>query len=155
MAFEAMQNSSGMAAGGAGVATAQAVVEKGVSAVLTGNCGPNAYQVLNAAGVEVITGVSGPVKEAIKGYRQGRFIPAPQANVTDHFGASPGGGRGGGMGRGMGRGTGAGMGFSSGPSPQMGSLEQGLAELKTQSQLLAKQLADVQRRLDELEKPGK
>jgi len=106
MQFEAMENSSAMAAGGAGISAAQMVADKGVKAVLTGNCGPNAYQVLSAAGIQVITGVSGKVKDAVQGYKEGKFQAGSQANVPDHFGVSYGGGMGGGMGMGRGMGTG-------------------------------------------------
>jgi predicted Fe-Mo cluster-binding NifX family protein len=49
--------------GGAGIQSATAMSEHGVSAVLTGNCGPNAYQTLAAAGIDVIVGCSGQVAE--------------------------------------------------------------------------------------------
>lgn len=42
MEFEAIDNTNKMASGGAGIASAQAVAQKGVQVVLTGNCGPNA-----------------------------------------------------------------------------------------------------------------
>ena len=61
MEFEALENSSAMASGGAGISAAQMIAGKGLEAVLTGNCGPNAYQVLSAASIQVITGVSGKV----------------------------------------------------------------------------------------------
>jgi predicted Fe-Mo cluster-binding NifX family protein len=98
MQFEALENSGAMAGGGAGVSTAQMIASKGVEAVLTGNCGPNAYQVLSAAGIKVITGVAGKVQDAIQGYKSGKFQASSQPNVGDHFG----------MGRGMGRGRGMG-----------------------------------------------
>ena len=104
--FEAVDNSSATAAGGAGISTAQMIVKKGVEAVLTGNCGPNAHQVLSPAGIKVITGVSGKVKDAIAEYKLGTYSASQQANVPDHFGM----GGGGGTGRGMGRGGGGGMG---------------------------------------------
>jgi predicted Fe-Mo cluster-binding NifX family protein len=106
MAFEAIDNASAMAAGGAGISAAQMIAGKGVEAVLTGNCGPNAYQVLSPAGIKVITGVSGKVKDIIEGYRAGRFKESSQANVPDHFGMGTGPGMGGGFGRGGGRGMG-------------------------------------------------
>jgi len=53
MEFEAVDNSSAMAAGGAGISAAQAIAGKGVQAVLTGNCGPNAYGVLSSADIQV------------------------------------------------------------------------------------------------------
>ena len=106
--FEALENSSASAAGGAGISAAQMIVKKGVEAVLTGNCGPNAHQVLSPAGIKVITGVSGKVKDAIAEYKLGTYTAAQQANVPDHFGM--GGNSGMGMGRGMGKGGDRGMG---------------------------------------------
>ncbi len=190
MEFEAMDNSSAMAAGGAGISAAQMVAGKGVEAVLTGNCGPNSHQVLSSAGIQIITGVSGKVKDAIEGYRAGKFKASSQANVPDHFGTGGGpgtgaagsgmgggmgggmgmgrgmgrgmgGGMGGGMGRGMGGGMSGGMGMgagmmpASGPAAQPQSPEHEIEALKDQSQALAQQLADIQRRLDDLENKGK
>jgi predicted Fe-Mo cluster-binding NifX family protein len=116
--FEALDNSSATAAGGAGISAAQMIVGKGVEAVLTGNCGPNAHQVLSSAGIKIITGVSGKVKDAIVEYKLGTYSAAQQANVPDHYGMGGGGGAGrgmgGGMGKGMGRGGGRGMGRRTG-----------------------------------------
>ena len=94
MEFEAVENSSAMAGGGAGVSTAQMIAGKGVEAVLTGNCGPNAYQVLSAAGIKVIIGVTGKVQDAIQDYKSGKLRASSQPNVRAHSGM----GRGGGMG---------------------------------------------------------
>lgn len=49
MEMESIENTNAIASGGAGVSTGQVIVSKGVGEVLTGNCGPNAYQVLSAA----------------------------------------------------------------------------------------------------------
>jgi len=178
MEFEALENSSAMAAGGAGISTGQMIASKGVEAVLTGNCGPNAYQVLSAAGLQVITGVTGKVRDAIQAYKSGQFQATSQPTVEAHFGmgATPGMGAGtgfgmggGGMGRGMGRGMGGGMGMGRGmgggmgagmmppvsPAPQPASPEQELEALKAQSQALAQQLTEIQRRIGQLEKGEK
>jgi predicted Fe-Mo cluster-binding NifX family protein len=104
MEFESLENSAATAGGGAGITTAQAIAGKGVAAVLTGNCGPNAYQVLNAAGIKVITGLSGSVREAIANYKAGKLKASSQPSVPGHFGMGGGTGMGrGGMGGGMGR----------------------------------------------------
>jgi predicted Fe-Mo cluster-binding NifX family protein len=154
MEFEAIDNSSAMAAGGAGIATAQMIAEKGAGAVLTGNCGPNAYQVLSSSGIQIITGVSGKIKDVIEDYRSGKFPASAQANVPDHFGmgggSSTGRGMGGGMGQGMGMGTGVMPPGGSAPQPQ--GPEQELEILKAQAQVLAEQLADIQQRIKGLEK---
>ena len=86
MEFEVVENSGALAGGGAGVATAQMIAGKGVEAVLTGNCGPNAFQVLSAAGIKVVIGVSGKVRDAVQGYKVGSLQPAPQPNVPGHLG---------------------------------------------------------------------
>ena len=78
--FEAVDNSSATATGGAGISAAQKIVRKGVKAVLTGNCGPKAHQVLSSAGIRVITGVSGRIKDAIASYKLGTY-PASDVNA--------------------------------------------------------------------------
>jgi predicted Fe-Mo cluster-binding NifX family protein len=100
MQLDTWENTNVAAGGGAGIATAQALAGKNISAVLTGNCGPNAYQTLNAAGIKVITGVTGKVKDAVQDYKDGKLKASTQPNVTGHFGT---GGGGMGHGRGMGR----------------------------------------------------
>lgn len=166
--FEVVDNSSAAASGGAGISAAQMIVGKGVKAVLTGNCGPNAYQVLSSAGIEVVAGVSGKVKDAIEGYKSGKFNASSQPNVPGHFGtggtpgmrAGPGFGTGRGMGRGrgMGSGMGVGGGMGFGGMPPMGPVSQPqdpqneLEILKVQSQMLAKQLEEIRSRIKELEK---
>ena len=122
MALEAIENPNVAAGGGAGVQSAQLMADKGVKAVLTGNCGPNAFQVFGAAGVQVLVGVSGTVRDAVEKYKQGTLGTASEANVNSHFGMGGGGmgrGMGGGMGggRGMGRGMGGGMGGGRGMAP--------------------------------------
>ncbi len=122
MQFEAVCNPNLSAMHGAGIQTAQMMASKGVSAVLTGNCGPNAFQTLSAAGIQVIVGVTGTVKDAVERYKKGELKPSSQASVAGHFGVGgtgpnpettpgagtfpggirgKGGGRGGGTGRGM------------------------------------------------------
>ena len=88
--FEAVENSNAQAMGGAGVQSGQLVASKDVKAVLTGNCGPNAFQTLNAAGIEVISGVSGIVRDAIEGYKSGELKSSSRPNVGSHFGMKGG-----------------------------------------------------------------
>lgn len=114
MTFEAFENESMSLGGGAGIQSGQFIASKGANVVITGNVGPNTSRTLNAAGVDVIVGVSGPIREAIERYKRGELSPANQANVPDHYGMGMGGGQsaspGGVMGQGMGRGMGQGMG---------------------------------------------
>lgn len=86
MEFEGIENTNVSAGGGAGIATAQLISGKGVVAVLTGNCGPNAFSVLQAANIPVMTGVSGTVREAVASYKAGKYNAISQANASPHSG---------------------------------------------------------------------
>jgi predicted Fe-Mo cluster-binding NifX family protein len=79
--YEAVPNPNTEAMGGAGIQSGQFVAGKEVKAVITGNVGPNAFQTLQAAGIEVITGVSGTVKEAIEKYKQGGLKASSSPSV--------------------------------------------------------------------------
>ncbi|MGB7056006.1 MAG: NifB/NifX family molybdenum-iron cluster-binding protein [bacterium] len=84
--FEAIENPNIDAAGGAGIQSGQLVAGKGVNAVLTGNVGPNAFQTLQTAGIDVVTGLSGSVKEAIEKYKKGGIEPTQGPSVSSKFG---------------------------------------------------------------------
>ena len=112
MEFEAISNPNLTLRSGAGIQSAQLMAEKGVTVVLTGNCGPNAFNVFGAAGIQVITGVNGQVRQAIQQYTSGALANTTPSNIQSQI--SPGMGSGiariGGMGRGMGRRGGKGSG---------------------------------------------
>ena len=84
--FEAIENPNISASGGAGIQSAQLVAQKEVKAILTGNVGPNAFQTLQAAGIEVIAGVSGTVTDAMEKYKKGELKSARGPSVNSKFG---------------------------------------------------------------------
>jgi predicted Fe-Mo cluster-binding NifX family protein len=156
--FEAIENSNLMASGGAGIASAQTVAEKEVQAVLTGNCGPNAYQTLSAAGIQVITGVTGTVREAIDQYNKGQFAAATQPSVSAHSGMG-GAGKGAASGRGAGGGTRSSAPGGGETMPKAGSAattgrKQEIQGLKDEAEALKQQLTDIQHRINKLAKKG-
>jgi predicted Fe-Mo cluster-binding NifX family protein len=83
--FEAVKNPNIDAVGGAGIQSGQLMANKSIKAVITGNIGPNAFQTLHAAGIEVITGASGSVKEVIEKYKRGGYKPAKGPSNTTKF----------------------------------------------------------------------
>ena len=86
MNFQAIDNENAQSAGGAGVQAGQLMAEKKVDAVLTGNAGPNAFQTLNAADIQVVTGVSGTVLDAVENYKRGDYQTTDKSTVESHFG---------------------------------------------------------------------
>ena len=140
MEFEAVENPNVALGGGAGIQSAQLMAAKDVKFVLTGNCGPNAHETLSAAGIGVIPGCSGTVRDAVEWFKAGQFNTASEPTVARHsgmadtppppagqpgLGGGAGMGRGPGGGRGMGRGMGKGMGRGQGRGQGGGGMGQG------------------------------
>lgn len=81
-----LENTQNMnAAQGAGIQAAQNVVNAGATAVVTGNCGPKAFQVLQAAGVKIYHTKQSSVGEALKAFLAGQLEEANSANVEAHW----------------------------------------------------------------------
>jgi predicted Fe-Mo cluster-binding NifX family protein len=140
MAFEAIENSNLGASGGAGIQSSQFVSNKSVEAVITGQVGPNAYSTLQAAGIKIITGGAGKIREMVEKFKNGQlssFAQGPTARA--HFG----------MGSGMGRGLQASPPNTAEPS----SHQEELNNLKEQSKQLRQQLNKVTEQIERLETP--
>ena len=82
MTFEAMPNDA-IAAPGAGTQAAQTIVNRGVDVLISGNIGPNAFQVLSTAGAKIAAGAYGTVKEAVEMYKSGRFADGSGGSFCD------------------------------------------------------------------------
>lgn len=130
MDSEAVDNPATNAAGGAGIQTAQFVVEQAARAVISGRVGPNAFDVLQAAGVPVYSFESGTVRQAVEAFRAGRLSTTDSASADAHAGLGS---------------------VSSDPLP---AREEEVAALRLKAAELREQLADVVDRLDRLEKGG-
>lgn len=86
MNFDVALNSQSLdLAQGAGIQSAQNVLIHKPDVVLTGNCGPKAFRVLQAAGVKVVVGVKGRIADAIGDYLNGKYPEATEANVEGHW----------------------------------------------------------------------
>lgn len=86
MEYEFVENTNTDASGGAGIQTAQFLASQQIKAVITGNCGPNAFKTLEAAEISAYVGGTGTVKELVEQYKNGQLQAASQANVDGHFG---------------------------------------------------------------------
>jgi predicted Fe-Mo cluster-binding NifX family protein len=149
MAVEAVDNPALAAPGGAGIQAAQFVIERGASAVITGNVGPNAFSVFRSAGIPVFTGQGETVGDAVEAFKKNELREVSGATGPAHAGMGRGTGRGMGMGR---RGSeAAGSPASVSASAHAGSRGEEIAELKGLASELRAQLAQVMDRLDRLE----
>ena len=170
MNFEALPNTSQTAPSGAGIQAAQTIANKGAKLVVTGSVGPNAYDALSSAGIDIITGVYGTVRDAVEKFKSGQLrdtTTAPTTTMGFGMGVGYGTGMGRGSGRGMGRGRG--MGFrrwqTTGPyvppptRPPLAqptstamSKEQEVHMLESQMNTLQQQLDQIKKRLEGLSK---
>ena len=125
--IESIDNSAGRdAAQGAGISAAGMVAEKGVQAVLTGRVGPKAMDVIERANIQVVSDISGTVRDAVAQFRTGAPAASAQPGQGQQMTSSgPEMGRGGGMGMGGGRRGGGGQGRCRGGGGRGGGGGQG------------------------------
>lgn len=163
MSYETMPNANMSAPSGAGIAAAQAVAQRGVEAVLTGNFGPNASQVLSQVGIKMITGATGSVRQAVESFNNGSLTAASPSTAS--VGTAPrvglGMGMGGGMGMGRGRGMGQGRGMGRGmgrsvsnypPQPSTYQQQPNAVNMRSEKNVLTQQLEQLERQLIEVKK---
>jgi len=146
---ETVDNPAMNAAGGAGIQAAQFVVEQGARAVVTGNMGPNAYNVFRSAGVPVFLGREGTVRECVDAFRSGELHETGGATGPAHAGMGRGTGRGMGMGRRTQQ-TAVPFRPARPPAPAK-DREEEIAELRAMAGDLRSQLTQVIERIDQLE----
>ena len=92
MESEIIENSAAVSGGGAGISSGQLMVDKGVTAVITGNVGPNAMNVLKAANIEIYRGIDVSVKENIAKFKKG-LLEKINTTVPSHYGMGSRGGQ--------------------------------------------------------------
>ncbi len=75
-------NPGGMTARGAGVQAGQFLIEQGVSVLITaGAVGPNASMVLGQAGIQVISGFQGTIRDAVSHVKNNDIKAVPRAPI--------------------------------------------------------------------------
>jgi predicted Fe-Mo cluster-binding NifX family protein len=141
MEFEALPNPAMNQGGGAGIQAAQFVVNQGAKAVLSGNLGPNAFDVLQAAGVPGFLVIEGTVRQAVEAYKTGQLQPMGGPNVGAHAGMRGG------------RGMGQGQQMAAPPKPTVDK-ERELATLRETLKGLRQQLAETMEKIESLEEEG-
>lgn len=81
--WEALDNLKNLSASqGIGLTTAKSLEKKKIRLVLTGSCGPKAFQELQAAGIDVVLNAQGTVRQALANFAQGELTKASKSNVA-------------------------------------------------------------------------
>lgn len=85
MNFKAIPNIASTGMSGAGIRSTQNIASRVVKVVITGNVGPNAFQALSEAGIKIVIGVFGTVREVAEKYRRGELNEPGTPTVSGHF----------------------------------------------------------------------
>lgn len=83
--FEALDNSENVNAfKGSGIQAAAMVGNHKAEVLLTGHCGPKAFDTLDAVGIKVVNDVMGRVRSVIKDFDYDKATFADKANTEAH-----------------------------------------------------------------------
>ena len=84
--FSVVENTQNMQANqGAGIQSAQNILDNNASVLISGNCGPKAFRVLNAAQGQIFFAEAKPIIELLQDYQQGLLKKAESANTEGHW----------------------------------------------------------------------
>jgi predicted Fe-Mo cluster-binding NifX family protein len=84
-AATAIQNTVNLnATQGAGIQAGKTIVELGIKTLITGHVGPKAFATLQAGNVEVYTGATGTVADAVEQLKNNQLTHAQAADVEGH-----------------------------------------------------------------------
>lgn len=86
MQSEGMANPGATAGGGAGIQAAQFVVEQGATVVLSHDVGPNAFAVLQPAGVQIYRIDGGTARQAVEAFLAGKLPRLNDSSAPAHRG---------------------------------------------------------------------
>lgn len=83
--FEYIDNNQNLnAVQGAGIQASKNVIDRGVAVLVSGDVGPKAFGVLNSADIQVYSGASGKVSDALEDFKSGKLKKADEATVEAH-----------------------------------------------------------------------
>jgi predicted Fe-Mo cluster-binding NifX family protein len=86
MTFEVVENTQNLdLPQGAGIQAGKTIAEHQVNVLITGNCGPKAFKVLERAGVKIVVGASGTVADAVAQFKRNQLTPVDSPNVEGHW----------------------------------------------------------------------
>jgi len=86
MAYESIDNQRNVSTlKGAGIQAATMLADLGVEVLMTGYCGPKAFQTLQAAEIKLVSDVTGTVADAVHLFRSGPISYTTTPNAEAHW----------------------------------------------------------------------
>lgn len=82
--FTVIENQGQMAGGGAGIVASQQLVDEKVDVVITGNLGPNAFEVMEKAEVKAYKSESVSIKCVLENFKNGKLERITFAGPAHH-----------------------------------------------------------------------
>lgn len=70
---------------GAGIQAGKTIVDNHVDVLITGNLGPNAFKVLKNAGIRIMIGTEGSIRDVILKYKNGELKSFQGPSVEGHW----------------------------------------------------------------------
>jgi predicted Fe-Mo cluster-binding NifX family protein len=84
--FQVIDNLQNLnAAQGAGIQSAQNIINAGAEVLISGHCGPKAFRVLSTGKVKIYVNASGTIQENLDRLRAGTLEEAANADVEGHW----------------------------------------------------------------------
>jgi predicted Fe-Mo cluster-binding NifX family protein len=87
--YRFIENKAQNAGGGAGIAAAQQMVDEDAEIIITGNMGPNAYNVIAGAGIKIYRAGNVSLEKAVQLYKEAKLEAIAEAGAA-HFGMGQG-----------------------------------------------------------------
>lgn len=87
--YRFIENNAQHAGGGAGIAAAQQMIDEDVEVVLTGNMGPNAYNVIKGNDIKIYRIGSVSIEKAVQLFKEAKLEVISEAGAA-HFGMGQG-----------------------------------------------------------------
>jgi predicted Fe-Mo cluster-binding NifX family protein len=85
MEFETFENPSEQIPGSDAIGAVQSIAGRNAKVVIADVIGLKAYQILSAAGIRVLMGIRGQIREIIDAYRTGNLQARPQFTPPWNF----------------------------------------------------------------------
>ncbi|QQY79850.1 putative Fe-Mo cluster-binding NifX family protein [Keratinibaculum paraultunense] len=84
--FKVLENKGKYSSGGAGITSAQQLIDESVDGVISNNIGPNAYELLNSSGIKMYKGKNISCKLLIESFKANELEEIKEAGPSQKGG---------------------------------------------------------------------